>query len=196
MRFLCFIALSISLVLSGSDALARSRASRRASSSDRRHSSSHGRVTRERGRRGESVSRRGRHGREEYYARGSRRGRHGRDRYASRRGRRYEPRETVAASYSRPASGIPTERVTEIQNALIKGGYLSGPASGQYDDATSSAMRRFQSANGMQATGSPSAASLKRLGVAKGSNDGYAVPIKSATQRESTPAPDAAKPRP
>jgi hypothetical protein len=192
MRFLCFIALSISLVLSGSDALARSRASRRASSSDRRHSSSRGRSTRERGRRGESVSRRGRRGREERYARG----RHGRrDRYA-RSSRRYEPRETVAASYSRPASGIPAERVTEIQNALIKGGYLSGPASGQYDDATSSAMRRFQSANGMQATGSPSAASLKRLGVAKGSNDGYAVPIKSATQRESTPAPDAAKPRP
>jgi len=192
MRFLCFIALSISLVFSGSDVLARSRASRRASSSDRRHSSSHGRSTRERGRRGESASRRGRHGREERYARG----RHSRrDRYA-RRSRRYEPRETVAASYSRPASGIPTERVTEIQNALMKGGYLSGPASGQYDDATSSAMRRFQSANGMQATGLPSAASLKRLGVAKGSNDGYAVPIKSATQRESTPAPDAAKPRP
>jgi hypothetical protein len=185
----------LSLAIAGSDALGRSRASRRASSSDRRHSSSHGRSTRERGRRGESVSRRGRHGREERYARG----RHGRrDRYA-RGSRRYEPRETVAASYSRPASGIPTERVTEIQNALIKGGYLSGPASGQYDEATSSAMRRFQSANGMQATGSPSAASLKRLGVAKGSNDGYAVPIKSATQRETPPppaVPDAAKPKP
>jgi hypothetical protein len=195
MRFFCFIALSISLVLSGSDALARSRASRRASSSDRHHSSSRGRSTRERGRRGESVSRRGRHGREERYARA----RHGRrDRYA-RSSRRYEPRETVAASYSRPASGIPTERATEIQNALIKGGYLSGPASGQYDDATSSAMRRFQSANGMQATGLPSAASLKRLGVAKGSNDGYAVPIKSATHRESSPppaSPDAVKPKP
>jgi peptidoglycan hydrolase-like protein with peptidoglycan-binding domain len=141
------------------------------------------------------VSRRGRHGREERYAHG----RHGRRERYARRGRRYEPRETVAATYSRPgASGIPTERVTEIQNALIKSGYLAGPASGQYDDATSSAMRRFQSANGMQATGLPSAAALKRLGVSKGSNDGYAVPIKSATQRDSSPppAPDAAKPKP
>jgi peptidoglycan hydrolase-like protein with peptidoglycan-binding domain len=87
--------------------------------------------------------------------------------------------------------------VTEIQNALIKGGYLTGPASGQYDEATISAFRKFQAANGLPATGQPNAASLKKLGVAKRSNDGYAVPIKNATH-DGVPPPgqDAAKPKP
>jgi len=204
MRFLYVIAISLALVLAGGDALGRSRGARRTPSSDRRHSGVRGRSTRERGRKAAAESRRGRRGREERYARGRRgreeryaRGRHGRRERYARRSRSYQPRESVAASYSRPASGIPTERVTEIQNALIKGGYLTGPASGQYDEATISAFRKFQAANGLPATGQPSAASLKKLGVAKRSNDGYAVPIKNATH-DGVPPPsqDAAKPKP
>ena len=108
----------------------------------------------------------------------------GRGRYArSRRGR-----QSVAQDYptsGRPAAtGIPTERVTEIQKALIKLGYLSGPPSGQYDDDTVQAMKEFQSANQITATGLPSAHALKRLGVPKRSSDGYAVPVKSGGQSE------------
>jgi len=80
--------------------------------------------------------------------------------------------------------GIPSERVTEIQNALIKANFLEGPASGQYDDATIGAMKQFQAANGMSQTGLPSAPLLKRLGVTKRSNDGYAVPVNSVSQTE------------
>ena len=77
--------------------------------------------------------------------------------------------------------GIPAERATEIQNALIKRGYLDGPPSGQWDDKTQDAMREFQADNGIQANGQPSAHSLKKLGVSKRVNDGYAVPVASVS---------------
>ena len=92
----------------------------------------------------------------------------------SRRGRQDYAQET---SGGRSPAGIPTERVTEIQNALIKLGYLSGSATGQYDDATVEAMKQFQVDNQLAATGLPSAHALKRLGVSKRINDGYAVPV-------------------
>ena len=46
------------------------------------------------------------------------------------------------------------------------------------------AMKQFQGANRLPTTGLPSAHTLKRLGVAKRSNDGYAVPIKSVSEGE------------
>jgi peptidoglycan hydrolase-like protein with peptidoglycan-binding domain len=101
---------------------------------------------------------------------------------------------------TRPAStAIPTDRVTEIQRALIKEGYLDGQASGQYDDSTTAAMKQFQADNGLAASGLPSAASLKKLGVSKRSNDGYAVPISSATEDSKKPsqtAPQVKKAKP
>lgn len=84
----------------------------------------------------------------------------------------------------RPAPGIPTERVTEIQNALIKAGYMDGPPSGQYDEPTIDAMKQYQARSGMRGTGMPSALALKKLGVSKRSNDGYAVPVTSVSQNE------------
>jgi N-acetylmuramoyl-L-alanine amidase len=74
--------------------------------------------------------------------------------------------------------------VTQIQNALIKGGYMDGPASGLYDDVTIDAMKQFQAKNGMSQTGLPSAPLLKKLGVPKGSNDGYAVPVNRVSETE------------
>jgi N-acetylmuramoyl-L-alanine amidase len=74
--------------------------------------------------------------------------------------------------------------VTEIQNALIKSGYLDGPASGLYDDSTIDAMKQFQAKNGLSQTGLPSAPLLKKLGVPKRSNDGYAVPVNSVSETD------------
>ena len=114
------------------------------------------------------------------------RGRHGRRvvRYRYVR-RRSEPEVApVAATPHASGSGIPTERVLEIQNALIKAGYLAGPASGQYDDATVQAMKGFQAANGFPMTGAPSAPALKKLGVSKRSNDGFAMPVNSVSESE------------
>jgi peptidoglycan hydrolase-like protein with peptidoglycan-binding domain len=85
------------------------------------------------------------------------------------------------------ASGIPSDRVIEIQTALIKAGQFEGPATGQYDEATAEAMKRFQVLNGLPATGLPSAHTLKKLGVSKRSNDGYAVPVKRVTERGTKP---------
>ena len=112
------------------------------------------------------------------------RGRRGR--YAARsRGRSHDAAQPIDSTVgSRPAPGIPTERVTEIQNALIKAGYLDGPPSGQYDETTVDAMKQFQSKSGMPGNGLPSAPALKKLGVSKRTNDGYAVPVTSVSQTE------------
>jgi hypothetical protein len=137
-----------------------------------------------RGRAGRAVSSRDKRGRKTYAVRG-RRGR----RLARSRGRgqgraRYESQPIIASGSPRPAPGIPVERVTEIQNALIKAGYLDGPASGLYDDVTIDAMKQFQAKNGLSQTGLPSARLLKKLGVSKRSNDGYAVPVKSVSETD------------
>lgn len=61
---------------------------------------------------------------------------------------------------------IDVMRVIQIQQALISKGFYSGETSGNYDQATIDAMRRFQSSNKIAATGYPTAHALKRLGLA------------------------------
>ena len=168
------------------EARSRSSRGREARRGRNERASRHGKLSRRERRelaRSERSERGGRLVRERVIARG----RHGRRvvRYRYVR-RRSEPEAApVVAAAPRPTgSGIPGERVTEIQNALIKAGYLAGPASGQYDDATIQAMKQFQAANGFAETGSPSAPSLKKLGVAKRSNDGYAMPVNSVSESE------------
>jgi hypothetical protein len=114
-----------------------------------------------------------------------------RRRYVSRRGRRRGTRvrrrtvpNLAAVNPKTFSSGIPSERVVEIQNALIKLGYLEGPASAEYDETTISAMKQFQIDNHLSPTGLPSAHSLKKLGVSKTSKDGYSVPVKSVSEKD------------
>jgi hypothetical protein len=146
--------------------------------------SSHSRIKRvaRRGRPSRALSRREKRGSKILAIRGKRGRRLARSRRRSRT--RYESQPIVAAGVPRPAPGIPAERVTEIQNALIKAGYMDGPASGLYDDATIDAMKQFQAKNGLSQTGLPSAPLLKRLGVPKRSNDGYAVPVNSVSETD------------
>jgi hypothetical protein len=191
-RLIYTLAIALILSLASADAVAgkKSRAGRKqtraASSKAKRTKSSSSRVAK-RGKGRKEVARRGRRGR-------------GRERIASRsRRRRHEARSQPVISQDDSqisdapvaprslASGITTERVTEIQEALIKQGYLVGPASGLYDESTSQAMKQFQAANRLPTTGLPSAHTLKRLGVAKRSNDGYAVPVKSVSEGEKKP---------
>jgi putative peptidoglycan binding protein len=135
-----------------------------------------------RARPGRALSRREKRGRKTLAVRGKRGRRLARTRRRSRS--RYQSQPIAAAGVPRPAPGIPAERITEIQNALIKAGYLDGPASGLYDDATIVAMKRFQSKNGLSQTGLPSATLLKKLGVPKRSNDGYAVPVNTVSEAD------------
>lgn len=63
-------------------------------------------------------------------------------------------------------ANIDVMRVIQIQQALANKGFYSGETSGNYDDATMEAMRRFQASNNIAATGYPTAHALKRLGLA------------------------------
>ncbi len=116
----------------------------------------------------------------------------GRTRYASRRAkaplRASSEREADGQEPSAPqprivTGGIQSDRVTEIQNALMKAGAFEGPSTGLYDEMTSAAMKKFQVNNGLPATGLPSAHTLKKLGVSKRSNDGYAVQVTSSREK-------------
>jgi murein L,D-transpeptidase YcbB/YkuD len=113
-------------------------------------------------------------------ARSTRRGR------ISRTGRRHRNSRAIHASTRQPRSSIPRERVIEIQERLAALGFFDGPASGDYDQSTIDAMKRFQARHGLSASGLPSAPSLKRLGVSKNSNDGYSTPVK----RDAVLSPD------
>jgi hypothetical protein len=62
-------------------------------------------------------------------------------------------------------AAIDTERATQIQTALIKSGYLSGEASGNWDAQSISAMQRLQSDNGWQTKIVPDSRALIKLGL-------------------------------
>jgi peptidoglycan hydrolase-like protein with peptidoglycan-binding domain len=57
------------------------------------------------------------------------------------------------------------ERISEIQGALSRGGYYQGQPNGKWDSNTVSALQKFQSDNGMNASGKLDAPSLQKLGL-------------------------------
>jgi peptidoglycan hydrolase-like protein with peptidoglycan-binding domain len=57
------------------------------------------------------------------------------------------------------------DRITEIQQALSKDGSYTGAPNGKWDDATVSAMKKFQSAHGLNPSGKLEARSLEKLGL-------------------------------
>ena len=64
------------------------------------------------------------------------------------------------------AQAAPTrERIVEIQAALGREGFYQGTPSGTWDVGTTQAMRDFQSAKGLSATGKLGALSLQKLGL-------------------------------
>lgn len=60
---------------------------------------------------------------------------------------------------------IDDERATEIQQALIKAGYLSGTPSGHWDAASIAAMTKVQADNGWQTKLVPDSRALIKLGL-------------------------------
>ena len=96
-----------------------------------------------------------------------------------------DSQEESAAQLPRAvAYGIPPDRVMEIQSALTKAGYYSGEVTGVYDENTKQAMKQYQQAHSLNASGLPSAHALKKLGVSKRSNATTATPIKKAADGE------------
>jgi peptidoglycan hydrolase-like protein with peptidoglycan-binding domain len=58
-----------------------------------------------------------------------------------------------------------SDRATEIQQALIKNGYLSGGPSGVWDSQSANAMQKFQGDNGWQTKITPDSRALIKLGL-------------------------------
>lgn len=61
--------------------------------------------------------------------------------------------------------GIDDARATELQQALIKAGYLSGEPSGHWDAATEAAMAKLQADNGWQTKLVPDSRAIIKLGL-------------------------------
>jgi peptidoglycan hydrolase-like protein with peptidoglycan-binding domain len=65
-----------------------------------------------------------------------------------------------------PGQKAPTaDRVNQIQAALARDGSFQGLPSGKWDDNTVAAMRRFQTAHGLNPSGKLDAPTLQRLGL-------------------------------
>jgi peptidoglycan hydrolase-like protein with peptidoglycan-binding domain len=71
----------------------------------------------------------------------------------------------VNVSTKRIEVEIEPARVIQIQQALLTRGFFTGEPNGVYDDATVDAMRQFQINQKINATGFPTAQSLKLLGL-------------------------------
>lgn len=65
----------------------------------------------------------------------------------------------------RGQQAIASERVTQIQQALIREHYLTGDPSGDWDAQTKTAMQKFQADNGWQTKLTPDSRALKKLGL-------------------------------
>jgi len=70
------------------------------------------------------------------------------------------------AAVKRPGqAAIDPQRATEIQNALIKSGYLSGEPSGNWDANSQAAMQKLQADNGWQTKLVPDSRAIIKLGL-------------------------------
>jgi Putative peptidoglycan binding domain len=95
-----------------------------------------------------------------------------------------------------PAQMAPTsDRVSEIQSALARGGYYKAEQDGKWNADIVDALQKFQSANGLDVTGKLDALTLQKLGL--GSDvAGYSAPkgIVSHSCCSMTPSPSHAPP--
>jgi peptidoglycan hydrolase-like protein with peptidoglycan-binding domain len=80
---------------------------------------------------------------------------------------------------------IEPERVTEIQQALIREHYMAGEANGQWDSTTQAAMQKFQADQGWQTKLMPDSRALKKLGL----GPDYSTAINAKTANFGDPPP-------
>ncbi|MGD0480519.1 MAG: peptidoglycan-binding domain-containing protein [Terracidiphilus sp.] len=66
---------------------------------------------------------------------------------------------------ARGQQAIEPERVTQIQQALIRENYLTGDANGKWDASTVAAMQKYQADNGWQTKLMPDSRALLKLGL-------------------------------
>jgi len=75
---------------------------------------------------------------------------------------------------AKPAAqrGIDDTRASQIQESLIKSGYLTGEASGHWDAGTEAAMQKYQSDNGWQTKLIPDSRAIIKLGLGPAQDSG------------------------
>ena len=83
---------------------------------------------------------------------------------------------------TRGQKNIDGERARQIQEALVREHYMTGSPTGQWDDATQQAMRRYQAAQGWQSKSVPDSRALIRLGL--GPDHGHLLNPESAMTTE------------
>ncbi|HWB33125.1 MAG TPA: peptidoglycan-binding domain-containing protein [Acidobacteriaceae bacterium] len=71
----------------------------------------------------------------------------------------------ASRSHATAQRSIDDARASEIQQALIKAGYLSGTPSGHWDSASVAAMTKLQADNGWQTKLVPDSRALIKLGL-------------------------------
>lgn len=80
---------------------------------------------------------------------------------------------------------IGSERIAQIQQALIREHYLDGEASGTWDASTNAAMQKFQADQGWQTRLMPDSRALKKLGL--GADYSNAINAKTASFNDPPP---------
>ena len=89
--------------------------------------------------------------------------------------------------------GIDPDRAREIQQALIREHYLTGPASGQWDSTTEAAMQKYQADHGWQTQLTPDSRALIQLGLGPKQDitaqSAPAAPVSSTTAPSTAPLP-------
>ena len=84
--------------------------------------------------------------------------------------------------------GIDSERARQIQSALIKQNYLTGTPSGEWDNATEDAMKKYQADHGWQTTHTPDSRALISLGLGPERDSSGTTPAVAAnTPAAATP---------
>lgn len=73
--------------------------------------------------------------------------------------------KTGTATVRHESLGMPSERATQIQTALIKSGYLTGEPTGTWDAQSVAAMQKLQGDNGWQTKITPDSRALIKLGL-------------------------------
>jgi peptidoglycan hydrolase-like protein with peptidoglycan-binding domain len=88
-------------------------------------------------------------------------------------------------------------RISEIQSALARDGYYQGQPNGKWDSNTIAAMQKFQSGNGLEASGKLNALSLQKLGLGS-SVAGVSAPkpVQPATTKPPASSPSTTAPVP
>ncbi len=104
----------------------------------------------------------------------------------NRHARKLSSRKPVAKSHKLHGhTAIDSSRVTEIQQALIREHYLSGEATGSWDNTTQAAMQKYQNDQGWQTKLTPDSRALKKLGL----GPDYSGAINAAGASFGAPAP-------